>query len=486
MQFKDLLKRYSDVERYAAQRREKPAPGKSVVVAEKQHSARETIVAQVMDLGYVPLITSNGDQALEMARQYQPRLVVADVDLENTGGREVLAALRQDEATRGIAVILVGNTEPPPDLVPGGETGPDDYVRKPIDGPTIKARIRQLLLKGAQEVTFQARRGWTGQEPQPGETPAQAAPQPPPGEHFERAEKLHAESCEFAKDTMSRAVNTEPPNIDWCRDLAGRLVRECERSNRLLLKAIRPYEPGESNHDAANVAIFSIKIGRGLGYDADELTSLAMAALCHEVGMSCVPAEVAAAEGKYTRKQWDQIRQHPEHAYQILSKLGENYRWLAETVRQEHEREQGQGYPRQLRGGQITEFAKIIGLADTYESLSHLRRFRKAFIGFDALREIIGMRGKYFAPYVIRALVSEVSVFPLESYVLLNTGETARVVDTNPDNLLRPVVVVEYDASGQKLRRPKIIDLASKPLLHVTKPVDERDLAKRDREVYPQ
>jgi hypothetical protein len=63
--------------------------------------------------------------------------------------------------------------------------------------------------------------------------------------------------------------------------------------------------------------------------------------------------------------------------------------------------------------------------------------------------------------------------------VLLNTGETARVVKTSPDNLLRPAVVVEYDSSGRKLRRPKLVDLASRPLLYVTKPADERDLVEQ-------
>ena len=486
MQFKDLLKSNSDVERDASQPGEKPVPGKCAVVADTDRSDRELIAGQLRQLGYTPLPTDSGERAVGLARQHKPRIVVANLELDGAGGIDVLAALRADPNTREIIVMLISNTSDTPDMVAGSQLGADDYLCKPLDGATVKSRIRELLLKGAHEPAPRLTPAEDG-EPEPG-SDAAGPGEPDAGEdekapasvaHIERAEKLYAECRDFAKDAMERAGRGEPPDIDRCRDLASRLVQECTLGNRLLLKAIRPYEPGETSQDAPNVAVFSIKIGRGLNYDAEELTALAMAALCHEVGMSCVPPEVAEAEGRYSREQIGQIRQHPEHAKMILGKLGERYDWLATAVYQEHERIEGQGYPQGLKSDEICEFARIIGLADTYESLSHPRTFRKAFIAFDALREIIGMRGKFFPAHIIRALVSEVSVFPLESYVLLNTGETARVVKTSPDNLLRPAVVVEYDASGQKLKRPKLIDLASRPLLYVTKPADERDLVKQ-------
>lgn len=488
MQFRDLLKNHSDVQHEAA----KPdaAPGKSVVIGDRGRADRELIGAQVTALGYLPLFADTGSRVVEMAVEYLPRMVVVNLELEGIGGREVLSALREADKTRDIPVVLISDSGQTPDMVIGSQVGADDYICKPLDGPTVKGRIRELLLKdsatppeppppppqaepasphetGADGPATQAQAPKAPTEPEPTESAAA---------HIERAEQLYAECCEFASDAMDRARREEPPDIARCRDLATRLVQECESSNRLLLKAVRSYASGESPRDAANVAIFSVKIGRGLNYDAEELTALGMAAMCHEVGMSCVPEDVASTEGKYSRRQWNKIRHHPEHAFGILSKLGEEYHWLAEAVYQEHERERGQGYPRGLKGDEICEFAKVIGLADTYEALSHRRSFRKAFIAFDALREIIGMRNKYFAAHIIRALVSEVSVFPLESYVQLNTGEIGRVVKTQPDSLLRPVVVVEYDASGHRVRRPKVVDLVAKPLLYVTKPVDESEL----------
>ncbi len=464
MQFKDLLRSQHDVASDAAG----PAQGKCAVVAEIDPADREALADPVRQLGYMPLLTDNGDQAVELTRRHRPRLVVANLELEGPGGREVLAALRSDPATRDIAVVLVSNTQETPDMVAGGQLGADDYVCKPIDGPAVRSRLRELLLRGAESVPAAA--------PEAGS--ADEAPADPSASHITRAEALYAGCCDFAADAMAHAREGGPPDMERCRDLATQLVQECEASNRLLLKALRPYEPNATSQDAPNVAIFSIKIGRGLNYDPEELTALAMAALCHEVGMSCVPPDVIEASGRYSRRQLAQIREHPEHARKVLSALGERYEWLTTAVAQEHERIRGDGYPQGLKGEDICEFAKIIGLADVFESLSHPRTFRKAFIAFDALREVIAMRDRFFPAAIIRALVSEVSVFPLESYVQLNTGETARVVRTSPDKLLRPAVVVEYDASGQKLKRPKLVDLALRPLLYVTKPMDERDLVK--------
>ncbi|MFO7897929.1 MAG: HD domain-containing phosphohydrolase, partial [Planctomycetota bacterium] len=354
--------------------------------------------------------------------------------------------------------------------------GADDYLCKPLNPAEVKQRIRQLLGRGAAPAPAEPEPSSAPEPPAPGPTEPAAPEARLTAEHLARAEAVYDDCRRFAEDAAERAKSEEPPDIDRCRDLAARLVRECQQSNRLLIKAIRSYQTDESSHDAVNCAIFSVKIGAGLNYDTEELTALAMAALCHEVGMSCVPEEVAAAEGKYSRRQRSAIRRHPEHAYRILKKLGPEYEWLAEAVYQEHEREGGQGYPQGLAGDEISEFAKVIGLADTYESLSHRRPFRRAFIAFDALREVIGMRHRYFAPHIIRALVAEVSVFPLESYVQLNTGEIARVVRTSPDNLLRPVVVVEYDSRGNRLKRARVVDLASRPLIYVTEAVDEREL----------
>ena len=108
MQFKDLLKRHSDVERDASEPAEKPQPGKSVVVAEKERATRDVVAAEVRNLGYLPLLTEDGNRAFAMAREHQPRLVIANLELDGAGGADVLSRLREDahDRARGLGPLV--------------------------------------------------------------------------------------------------------------------------------------------------------------------------------------------------------------------------------------------------------------------------------------------------------------------------------------------------------------------------------------------
>ena len=84
------------------------------------------------------------------------------------------------------------------------------------------------------------------------------------------------------------------------------------------------------------------------------------------------------------------IEQHPELGYQAIRKAGQKYDWLAQVVRQAHERWNGQGYPNKLKGRQISEFAQIIGVVDVFDALVSPRGYRRRFFPYEAVRELIG------------------------------------------------------------------------------------------------
>ena len=115
-------------------------------------------------------------------------------------------------------------------------------------------------------------------------------------------------------------------------------------------------------------------------------------------------------------------------------------------------------------------------MADIYEAFSHPRTFRKTFIAYEALQKVIELRGEFFPPKIIKALMNEISIFPLGSYVQLNTGEIGRVVSTNADQLLRPVLLLLYNHDGTRKRQPVRADLTESPLLYVAKPIYDEEL----------
>jgi len=245
-------------------------------------------------------------------------------------------------------------------------------------------------------------------------------------------------------------------------------------SEYLFLKAIqrKRYATWIVSH-SVNVAIFSLKIGIGLKYDRDKLLKLGLAALLHDLGMINVPNNIIFKHGKLSPGEFAIIKEHPIYGYEMVKHLKNDYPVLIEVILQEQEREDGSGYPQGLTGDKITEFAKIIGLADVFEALVHGRAYREGFITYNAIQKIIESRGKQFNAKIIRALINSVSMFPIGSMVKLSTEEVARVLSVNSLRPVRPIVEIITDADGNKLKAPIRVNLEEEPLIYIVKPLIE-------------
>src|SRR5438552_827225 len=146
---------------------------------------------------------------------------------------------------------------------------------------------------------------------------------------------------------------------------------------------------------------------------------------------------------------------------------------LLEAVLEHHEREQGQGYPQGLPGSAIHPHAKILGLVDTYTRLTAPRPPQARLLPHEAIREIVRSKHESFPSALIKALLSEISVFPPRTLVRLNTGEVGRVVGVNRNHPLRPKVEIISDSKGDRLPAPKLVDLSEAPFLYITTPLQE-------------
>jgi HD-GYP domain-containing protein (c-di-GMP phosphodiesterase class II) len=142
-------------------------------------------------------------------------------------------------------------------------------------------------------------------------------------------------------------------------------------------------------------------------------------------------------------------------------------------VLEHHEREQGQGFPQGLTGSAVEPDAKVLGLADTYTGLTLPPTARPRLRPHEAVREIVKSRHEAFPSPLIKALLSEISVFPPGTVVRLNTEEIGRVVAVNRNHPLRPRVEIMADGKGLRLPAPKTVDLSESPFIYITGPVTE-------------
>ncbi len=275
--------------------------------------------------------------------------------------------------------------------------------------------------------------------------------------------------------------NRSNPPLNEIAEAVTGLIKGARTSNEDFLKMIEPRPEFEEvdlflAYHQVNTTILVNKIGRGRHLPDQELFELSLAAAIHDVGMTRLPEGLIARPGKLDPSGYSQIKQHPAYGRDIVKAYADAYPWLPQVVYQEHERFDGSGYPEGLKGEAIHKYAQIIGLADTYEALTHPRTFRESMIPFNVLQQLIRLGGRLFPSDLVKAFIQEISVFPLGSDVRLSTGEVGTVVEINQGYPLRPLVQIHFSSTGVPLgEEERRVDLRQEPMIYITGPVDARE-----------
>lgn len=232
---------------------------------------------------------------------------------------------------------------------------------------------------------------------------------------------------------------------------------------------------------SVNVAVLSIRIGNNLKLQSGELSLLAIAALLLDIGMIRVHPDILTKKGELTHSEISEMRNHVHYGKEMVeAAIGTDYpqdtKYIVPAIYQSHEREGGTGYLKKLTGDKICKPAKIIGLADTYEALCHTRYHRIRQSTYSALQEAVGMKKTLFDPIILRALVNELTFFPIGCYVRLNTDEIGIVIDTSPVHSMRPKIRILINSDGTECEETKTVDLVQSPFLYVVKALDDDDV----------
>jgi HD-GYP domain-containing protein (c-di-GMP phosphodiesterase class II) len=179
-----------------------------------------------------------------------------------------------------------------------------------------------------------------------------------------------------------------------------------EATMRSLIKAVETKDLYTRGH-SERVSRASVLIGRSAGMREDRVTTLRYAGTLHDVGKLGVPTRVLQKAGKLTDEEYEAIQQHPSRGREItreLEFLGE----AIEGIHFHHERIDGRGYPMGLKGEEIPEFARIIAVADAFDSMTTTRSYRGARSIEDAIIELRRCKGSQFDPVMVEALIEAI------------------------------------------------------------------------------
>lgn len=288
---------------------------------------------------------------------------------------------------------------------------------------------------------------------------------------------LYKEAYDYLKEVIGSIRQEKTFSLDPGFQIIEEMIAFQPLSDTLFLKSIYYDDPIDfvaAHH--VNVAVYAIKMARHLGWNKERQMELGTAALLHDVGTGLIPDELLFKESRLNDIEYLVIKQRSNYAYSILNTFKNDHAYLAECALHVNERFDGSGYPLGIQGDDINEYAQIIGLVDLYEALTHSRPHREKFPHFSAVKEIIKSGKNTFQKPYLKALLNVFSVFPIYSYVRLNSNVIGRVIETYPAQPIRPKIQIVFDAQDRRQLTKEIVNLQENQLLHIVDYVNEKEL----------
>jgi putative nucleotidyltransferase with HDIG domain len=211
------------------------------------------------------------------------------------------------------------------------------------------------------------------------------------------------------------------------------------------------------------VSVLMIALGKQLGMEGDKLKSLGMAGMLHDIGKMLVPGEILNKPGKLTPTEFDIIKTHTQHGWEILKACDDVDDITLDVCLHHHERIDGTGYPEQLSGEAISLFSRMAAVCDVYDGMTSDSCYKKAISPAEAIRKMAELQSKYFDQTVFHAFVKAVGIYPTGTLVKLKSGRLAVVAEQSTKSLTTPIVKVFFSTKVNEPVFPELVDLSKLP-----------------------
>jgi putative nucleotidyltransferase with HDIG domain len=216
--------------------------------------------------------------------------------------------------------------------------------------------------------------------------------------------------------------------------------------------ALRSYDNYTYMH-SINVALLAYAMGTVMNYKGEKLRRLVLGALLHDIGKLSIPVSIINKPMALSA-----VQNHPNRGFQRSTDLFLPRSVIA-TILEHHERWNGCGYPRGLIAEDIHPYAQIVAVADVFDALVSDRPYRPGLPPYHAIEIILNGLEKDFSPDVVTAFLKVIRIYPKNTRVTLNTGESGVVIKYPTFYPTRPLVRILNDANGNPVESEQTINL---------------------------
>ncbi len=305
----------------------------------------------------------SGSEALAQLRASEtPDLILLDLVMPGMDGFEVCAELKKDERLRDVPVIFITAVTEAETEAKGFDVGAVDYIAKPFNSAVVRARVRtHLALKAAKEA-------------------------------------LHRQNLNLEDQVAART-----------KSLAEALKQVKNGSLETILRLARAAEHRDecTGEHVIRMSYYSAVVAQRMKLSEQEVEHVLHAAPMHDIGKIGIPDSILLKPGKLDAQEYSAMQRHTEIGAQILSGSDSEVIKIAEEIAlTHHEKWDGSGYPRKLKGDAIPLYGRIVAIADVFDALSSRRTYKEALPEAQVLAIIQSERGRHFDPEVADAFLT--------------------------------------------------------------------------------
>jgi len=274
---------------------------------------------------------------------------------------------------------------------------------------------------------------------------------------IQRTEKAFAQSLLQVKSVMSK-INSRPLNaIDDAGSLISAMTDVLLNADSLVLHLISAANKEQEGlyYHSLNVATLSMMLAKNLNLSADQIKTVGIGALFHDIGKTKIPSQILRKPTALTAPEQNLLKMHTKYGVDLVG-LSDNFPLSAwPIIEQHHEYIDGSGYPKRLKEANIDALAKIVAVVNEFDNLCHPTDLSKARSPHHALSFMYrSMKGK-LAEREMKVMIKMMGVYPPGTIVVLSDQRLGIVMSVNSQNLLCPNVLI-YDADVPRLEAPII------------------------------
>jgi putative two-component system response regulator len=329
----------------------------------------------------------SAEKMFSLLENNSPAMILLDIDMPQMNGYEAIKILKSKPETKDIPVIFLNAKTESGDELEGLSLGAIDYITKPFQPPLLLKRIEVHLLVEAQRETLEK----------------QAAELKNFNDNLQKMVEYKTESVIELQNALLKTM----AELVECRDdITGGHIERTQRGIKIMFEELEKsgvYREETKDWDV-NLLLQSCQL--------------------HDVGKISIDDNILKKPGRLNKEEFDEMKKHASFGEQIIEKIetlakeSDFLNYAKIFAASHHEKWDGSGYPRGLKGSKIPLLGRIMAIADVYDALISMRPYKKTFTHEEAVRIIIEGSGTQFDPALVELFIKNSGRFNLQGDVM--------------------------------------------------------------------